>query len=52
LTWQECAILQGFPSDHPFTGRTKASIYKQVGNAVCPIVSEVLARCVMEAMDT
>ena len=52
LTWQECAVLQGFPSDYPFTGRTKASIYKQVGNAVCPIVSEVLARCVMKAMAT
>ena len=52
LTWQECATLQGFPSDYPFTGRTKASIYKQVGNAVCPIVSEVLGRCVMKAMAT
>jgi len=52
LTWQECALLQGFPGDYPFTGRTKASIYKQVGNAVCPIVSEVLARCVMKAMAT
>ena len=51
LTWQECAVLQGFPDDYPFQGRTQASIYKQVGNAVCPVVSEVLARCVMKAMD-
>jgi site-specific DNA-cytosine methylase len=52
LTWKECAVLQGFPNDYPFTGRTKASIYRQVGNAVCPKVSEVLARCVMKAMIT
>jgi site-specific DNA-cytosine methylase len=51
LTWQECAVLQGFPGDYPFQGRTQASIYKQVGNAVCPKVSEALARCVMKAMD-
>ena len=51
LTWQECAVLQGFPDDYPFQGRTQASIYRQVGNAVCPKVSEVLARCVMKAMD-
>tara|TARA_Y100000296_G_C5173214_1_gene258517 strand:+ start:83 stop:1111 length:1029 start_codon:yes stop_codon:yes gene_type:complete len=52
LTWKECALLQGFPDEHPFTGRTKVSIYKQVGNAVCPKVSEVLGRCVLSAMET
>jgi site-specific DNA-cytosine methylase len=52
LTWRECAKLQGFPDDHPFQGKTQASFYKQVGNAVCPIVSEVLGRCVMTAMDS
>jgi len=50
LTWQECAVLQGFPDGYPFSGSTQASIYKQVGNAVCPIMSEVLGRCVMEVM--
>jgi site-specific DNA-cytosine methylase len=50
LTWRECAKLQGFPDDHPFQGKTQSSLYKQVGNAVCPIVSEVLGRCVLQAM--
>ena len=52
LTWRECAVLQGFPDDHPFQGKTQASFYKQVGNAVCPIVSEVLGRCVLQTMDS
>lgn len=52
LTWKECALIQGFPDDHPFTGKTQVSIYKQVGNAVCPRVSEVLGRCVLSAMET
>jgi len=52
LTWRECAKLQGFPDDHPFQGKTQSSFYKQAGNAVCPIVSEVLGRCVMTAMDS
>tara|TARA_Y100000310_G_scaffold255329_1_gene262708 strand:+ start:1943 stop:3028 length:1086 start_codon:yes stop_codon:yes gene_type:complete len=52
LTWRECSVLQGFPDDYPFQGRTQASIYKQVGNAVCPMVSEVLGRCVLKAMTT
>ena len=50
LTWKECAVLQGFPDGYPFSGSTQASIYSQVGNAVCPIMSEVLGRCVMEVM--
>ena len=52
LTWRECAVLQGFPGDYPFEGKTQVSKYKQVGNAVCPKVSEVLGRCILEAMNT
>ena len=52
LTWRECAVLQGFPGDYPFEGKTQVSKYKQVGNAVCPKVSEVLGRCILEAMST
>lgn len=52
LTWRECAKLQGFPDDHPFQGDTKVSLYRQVGNAVCPVVAEVLGRCVLKAMNT
>jgi DNA (cytosine-5)-methyltransferase 1 len=52
LTWRECAKLQGFPDDHPFQGDAKVSLYRQVGNAVCPVVSEVLGQCVMRTMDS
>ena len=50
LTWRECSILQGFPDDYPFEGKTQVSLYKQAGNAVCPVVSEVLGQCVMTTM--
>ena len=30
----------------------KVSLYRQVGNAVCPVVSEVLGQCVMRMMDS
>jgi len=46
LTVQECAVLQNFPPDHPFTG-TKTSKYRQVGNAVPPKLAEVVARTVL-----
>lgn len=47
LTIQECAILQGFPPDHPFQG-TKDQQYRQVGNAVPPKFAEVLARAIVD----
>ncbi|MBM4369869.1 MAG: DNA cytosine methyltransferase [Deltaproteobacteria bacterium] len=47
LTVEECAALQAFPPGYPFQG-TKTSMYKQVGNAVCPPVAEALARAVVE----
>lgn len=50
LTWRECAKLQSFPDDHPFQGKTKKSLYRQVGNAVCPPISEVLGKAVIDAM--
>ena len=43
LTWQECATLVGFPADYPFQGTTEAR-YRQIGNAVAPVMAEVLAR--------
>jgi len=43
LTWQECAVLLGFPADYPFAGGIGAK-YKQIGNAVAPVMAEALAR--------
>ena len=51
LTWQECAALQSFPVEHPFQGKTKKSLYRQVGNAVPPPLSRVLGQAVKEALD-
>jgi DNA (cytosine-5)-methyltransferase 1 len=45
LTWQECATLVGFPDDYPFQGTIEAR-YRQVGNAVAPIMAEALARSI------
>ena len=42
LTWQECATLVGFPDGYPFQGTSEAR-YRQVGNAVAPIMAQVLA---------
>lgn len=41
ITYQETAILQGFPPDHPFQGDV-ASRHKQAGNAVPPPLAEAL----------
>ena len=51
LTWRECAALQSFPDDYPFHGKTKRSLYRQVGNAVPPPLSRVLGQAVKEALD-
>ncbi len=48
LTPEECAILQGFPPDHPWRG-TKTSIYRQIGNAVPPPLAEAIGRAILEA---
>ncbi len=50
LTVEECAILQGFPPGHPFTGTTEAR-YTQVGNAVPPALAEAVGRAAMVAWE-
>jgi site-specific DNA-cytosine methylase len=48
LSVAECATLMGFPENYPFQG-TKTSKYKQVGNAVAPVVSQVVGVAVLSA---
>ena len=48
LTYLECATLQGFPADHPWQG-TITERYRQAGNAVVPLVAELLGRAIIEA---
>jgi DNA (cytosine-5)-methyltransferase 1 len=47
LTWQECATLVGFPPDYPFQGGGEAR-YRQIGNAVAPIMAQVLGQQLRE----
>lgn len=42
-TVRELAVLQGFPSDYLFRGTSRKNLYRQVGDAVPPLVSHQLA---------
>jgi len=48
LTVEECARLMDFPDGHPFQG-SKQSRYRQVGNAVTPIVAQRIAEQIAKA---
>lgn len=48
LTLGECATLQTFPEGYPFVGDVEAQ-YRQVGNAVPPMLAAVVARAVRAA---
>ncbi len=48
LTLGECATLQTFPEGYPFVGDVE-SRYRQVGNAVPPMLAAVVARAVRAA---
>lgn len=49
-TIRESARLQSFPDDFIFTGK-KGKQFKQVGNAVPPLLAEALAKAIIELLD-
>lgn len=42
-TVRELAILQGFPPDYRFVGSSRKNLYRQIGDAVPPLISHQLA---------
>ena len=50
LSVRECAALQTFPKNYRFGG-TSRSQYQQIGNAVPPLLGEVLGRHIREFLD-
>ncbi|WP_342217540.1 DNA cytosine methyltransferase [Spiroplasma endosymbiont of Amphimallon solstitiale] len=51
LSIRECAILQSFPLNFEFNG-SKSGMYRQIGNAVPPLLAEKIAKCVIEMLET
>ena len=46
MSWRQCAAIQGFPTNYPFSGDIK-SIYRQIGNAVPPPLMQKIAECII-----
>lgn len=50
LTVREMALIQGFPEDYYFKGSLSFK-YRQIGDAVPPMVAEQIARAILADMD-
>ena len=46
LSWRRCAAIQGFPPDYEFCGDIKSK-YRQIGNAVPPLLMQKIGECIM-----
>ena len=51
LSARECAIIQTFPDDFIFEGKSLGMMYKQIGNAVPVKFAYEIAKCVKEELD-
>lgn len=54
ITLEEAAVLQGFPADYPWRGRTNKERFQQIGNAVppplaCAVVASLTGAGVLSA---
>ena len=47
MSWRQCAAIQGFPKKYKFEGKDAKSIYRQIGNAVPPLMMQQVAECIM-----
>jgi len=52
LSEKAAAILQGFPEDWVFAGKTKRSRWSQIGQAMPPALAEAVARQIGKQMQT
>lgn len=50
MSYKECAILQSFPSDMKFVGNLESK-YKQIGNAVPPLLAYAYAKEIAKELD-
>lgn len=51
LSVRECAIIQTFPDDFIFEGKSLGMMYKQIGNAVPVKFAYEIAKCIKEELD-
>ncbi|MBQ3321197.1 DNA cytosine methyltransferase, partial [Candidatus Saccharibacteria bacterium] len=51
LSVRECALIQTFPEDFLFCGKTIGVMHKQIGNAVPVLLAKQIAECVKAELD-